>query len=165
MSLTFYYSPMSTAVLTNLVLEELGVPCERVTVDLKKGETHTQEFLRVNPNGKIPVLVHDGIAIWESAAITLYLGEIFGVAKGLYPRARPATGRGDEVGDLVQRHTGRCVRPLCSQHDRLVPGRATQRQGGRGRDLPTRTAVCRFSIGRSTAGNTCSRATRWPTPT
>jgi glutathione S-transferase len=92
MSLTFYYSPMSTAVLTNLVLEELAVPCERVTVDLQKGETHTQEFLRVNPNGKVPVLVHDGVAIWESAAITLYLGEIFGVAKGLYPEPGPQRG-------------------------------------------------------------------------
>jgi glutathione S-transferase len=92
MSLTFYYSPMSTAVITNLVLEELAVPCERVNVDLKKGETHTQEFLRVNPNGKIPVLVHDGVAIWESAAITLYLGEIFGVANGLYPQPGPQRG-------------------------------------------------------------------------
>jgi glutathione S-transferase len=92
MSLTFYYSPMSTAVITNLVLEELAVPCERITVDIKKGETHTQEFLRVNPNGKVPVLVHDGIPIWESAAITLYLGEIFGVAKGLYPEPGPQRG-------------------------------------------------------------------------
>ena len=92
MSLTFYYSPMSTAVITNLVLEELAVPCERVVIDIKKGDTHTQEFLRINPNGKVPVLVHDGTAIWESAAITLYLGEIFGVAKGLYPEPGPERG-------------------------------------------------------------------------
>lgn len=92
MSLTFYYSPMSTATLTDLVLEELSVPCERVRIDLKKGETRAQEFLRLNPNGKVPVLVHDGTPIWESAAITLYLGEIFGVAKGLYPEPGPARG-------------------------------------------------------------------------
>jgi len=92
MSLTFYYSPMSTAVLTDIVLEELAVPCERIRVDLKKSETRSQEFLRVNPNGKVPVLVHDGSAIWESAAITLYLGEIFGVAKGLYPEPGPERG-------------------------------------------------------------------------
>jgi glutathione S-transferase len=92
MSLTFYYSPMSTAVITNLVLEELAVPCERVAIDIKKGDTKSQEFLRVNPNGKVPVLVHDGTAIWESAAITLYLGEIFGVAKGLYPEPGPVRG-------------------------------------------------------------------------
>lgn len=92
MSLTFYYSPMSTATLTDIMLEELAVPCERVRIDLKKGETRTQEFLRMNPNGKVPVLVHDGTAIWESAAITLYLGEIFGVAKGLYPEPGPERG-------------------------------------------------------------------------
>ena len=92
MSLTFYYSPMSTAVITNLVLEELAVPCERVAIDIKKGNTHTPEFLRINPNGKVPVLVHDGTPIWESAAITLYLGEIFGVAKGLYPEPGPERG-------------------------------------------------------------------------
>lgn len=92
MSLTFYSSAMSTATITELVLEELAVPCERIRIDLKKGETRTPEFLRLNPNGKVPVLVHDGTPIWESAAITLYLGEIFGVAEGLYPEPGPARG-------------------------------------------------------------------------
>src|SRR6185437_3265067 len=92
MSLTFYYSPMSTAVITELVLDELAVPCERIRIDLKKGESRTPEFLRLNPNGKVPMLVHDGIPIWESVAITLYLGEIFGVAKGLYPEPGPERG-------------------------------------------------------------------------
>lgn len=92
MSLTFYYSPMSTAVITDLVLEELAVPCERIRVDLQKGESRGAQFLGLNPNGKVPVLVHDGTPIWESAAITLYLGEIFGVAKGLYPEPGPERG-------------------------------------------------------------------------
>jgi glutathione S-transferase len=117
MSLTFYHSPMSTATLTDLVLEELAVPCERVRIDIKKGDTRAPEFLRVNPNGKVPVLVHDGIAIWESAAITLYLGEIFGVAKGLYPEPGPQRGEamkwivwsnvtlGDAFGRLIRNTT------------------------------------------------------------
>ncbi|MGH8210068.1 MAG: glutathione S-transferase family protein [Steroidobacteraceae bacterium] len=92
MSLIFYYSPMSTAVVTNLVLEELGVPCEKITVDIKKGETRSPEFLRLNPNGKIPLVVHDGTPIWESAAITMYLGEVFGLEKGLYPAPGPKRG-------------------------------------------------------------------------
>ncbi len=99
MSLTFYYSPMSTAMITDVVLEELGMPCERVTIDLKKGQTRTPEYLRLNPNGKVPLLVHDGTPIWESAAITLYLGEIFGVAKGLYPP--PGTERGTAMKWIV----------------------------------------------------------------
>ena len=92
MSLTFYYAPMSTAGITAIVLEELGVPCERVTLDFKKGDTREPEFLRLNPNGKVPVIVHDGTPIWESAAITMYLGEVFGVEKGLYPRPGPKRG-------------------------------------------------------------------------
>jgi glutathione S-transferase len=111
MSLTFYYCPMSTATLSSLVIEELGVPCEKFKVDLQAGGTHTPEYLRLNPNGKVPMLVHDGVPIWESAAITLYLGEVFGVDKGLYPPAGPR--RGDlmkwvvwsnvSLGDAVRR--------------------------------------------------------------
>ena len=92
MSLTFYYAPRSTATITDLVLEELGVPCERIKVDLKKRETHSLEYLRLNPNGKVPLIVHDGTPIWESAAITMYLGEVFGVEKDLYPGPGPRRG-------------------------------------------------------------------------
>ena len=92
MSLTFYYAPMSTASVTELVLEELGIPCERVKLDLKSGATRTPEFLALNPNGKVPVVVHDGTVIFESSAITMYLGEVFGVDKKLYPAAGPKRG-------------------------------------------------------------------------
>jgi glutathione S-transferase len=95
MSLTFYYAPMSTASITSLVIEELGVPCEKVKLDLKKGDTNKPEFLKINPNGKVPVIVHDGTAIWESTAITMYLGETFGVEKKLYPP--PGTKRGEAM--------------------------------------------------------------------
>ena len=95
MSLIFYNSPMSTASITELVLAELDVPCEKVRVDLKKGETRTPDYLLLNPNGKVPLLVHDGVSIWESAAITLYLGETFGVEKKLYPP--PGTKRGEAM--------------------------------------------------------------------
>lgn len=92
MSLTFYYAPMSTASITTLVLEELEIPCERVKVDIKKGETKKPEYLKLNPNGKVPLLVHDGTIIFESSAITMYLGETFGVEKNLYPAAGPKRG-------------------------------------------------------------------------
>jgi glutathione S-transferase len=85
MSLTFYYAPQSTASITTLVLEELGVPCERVKLDFSKKETKTPEFLKVNPNGRVPAIVHHGVAIWESAAITIYLGETFGHQAKLWP--------------------------------------------------------------------------------
>jgi len=99
MSLTFYYSPMSTANITQLVLEELATPCERVRVDIQKGETRKPEYLRLNPNGKVPLIVHDGVPIWESAAITMYLGEVFGVEKRLYPAQ--GTKRGEAMKWIV----------------------------------------------------------------
>lgn len=92
MSLVFYFSPMSTASITHQILDELQVPHETVTLHLRKGETRTPEFLRINPNGKVPVIVHDGTPIFESCAITMYLGEAFGVERGLFPAAGPDRG-------------------------------------------------------------------------
>lgn len=92
MSLTFYFAPQSTASITTLVLEELAVPCERVKLDISKGETKKPEFMKLNPNGRVPTLVHDGVAIWESAAITIYLGETFGEKAKLWPAAGPKRG-------------------------------------------------------------------------
>jgi glutathione S-transferase len=85
MSLVYYYSPMSSAVRVTWAIEELSVPCERVLVDFRKGDTKAPEFLKLNPNGKVPLLVVDGRSIFESMAILVHLGETYGVAKGLYP--------------------------------------------------------------------------------
>jgi glutathione S-transferase len=92
MSLSFYYAPYSTASITEAVIAELGMTCDRVKLDIDAGETRTADFLAINPNGRVPAIVHDGIAIWESAAITLYLGETFGVDAGLYPKPGPMRG-------------------------------------------------------------------------
>jgi glutathione S-transferase len=85
MSITYYYAPMSTAVRTTWAINELGVPCERVKLDIRNKETKTEAFLKLNPNGMVPLLVVDGTPIFESTAILLYLAETYGVDKGLYP--------------------------------------------------------------------------------
>lgn len=95
MSLTFYYAPMSTASVTQVVLEELGVPVEKVKLDIRAGDAKKADFLKLNPNGKVPCLVHDGVPLWESSALTMYLGEQFGVDKQLYPA--PGTKRGEAM--------------------------------------------------------------------
>lgn len=92
MSLIFYYAPMSTATITETVIEELGIPVDKKKLDLKAGETTKPEFLKINPNGKVPTIVHDGTPIWESVAITIYLGEMFGVEKQLWPAQGPKRG-------------------------------------------------------------------------
>lgn len=85
MSLTFYYSPHSSASPVHWTLEELGIPYEKVPIDLKAGQQKQPDFLKLNPNGCVPLLVHDGVPIFESAAIQMHLGETFGVDKGIYP--------------------------------------------------------------------------------
>jgi glutathione S-transferase len=99
MSLIFYYVPMSTASITAAVLAELGIPCDRVQLSITDGDTQQPDFLKVNPNGRVPAIVHDGTAIWESAAITMYLGEVFGVEAKLYPPL--GTQRGEAMKWIV----------------------------------------------------------------
>jgi GST-like protein len=61
-----------------ILLEELEVPYQIVWVDLGKGEQHDPDYLRINPNAKIPALVDDGVPIFESGAILIYLAEKYG---------------------------------------------------------------------------------------
>jgi glutathione S-transferase len=59
-----------------LLLHQLGLPCERVELDILKGETRTPAFLAKNPNGRIPTLeLEDGTCLPESNAILWYLAE------------------------------------------------------------------------------------------
>lgn len=92
MSLTFYYVTMSTSSITEAVLAELNVDYKGIELDIDAGDTQTESFLKINPNGRVPVIIHDGVTIWESVAITLYLGETFGVDKALFPEPGPQRG-------------------------------------------------------------------------
>jgi glutathione S-transferase len=56
-------------------LQELGVDFEAITVNLPAGEHRQPEFLKLNPAGKIPVLVDGDLILTESVAIVLYLAE------------------------------------------------------------------------------------------
>ena len=59
-----------------LLLTQLGLPFAYVETDIMKGETRTPEFLKLNPNGRIPVLqLEDGTTLAESNAIIFYLAE------------------------------------------------------------------------------------------
>jgi glutathione S-transferase len=59
-----------------LLLTQLGIPFERVEMDILKGETRTPQFLKKNPNGRIPVLeIEPGTFLAESDAILFYLAE------------------------------------------------------------------------------------------
>lgn len=66
-------------------LQELGVDFESVVVNLAAGEGRSPEFLKLNPAGKLPVLVDGDLVLIESVAIALYLADKY-PEKGLIPR-------------------------------------------------------------------------------
>jgi glutathione S-transferase len=71
-----YFHPMSgNSRRALLVAAHLGIPLERVLVDLTKGEQRAAPHLARNPNGRVPVLDDDGLLLWESRAIMQYLAD------------------------------------------------------------------------------------------
>jgi glutathione S-transferase len=90
MSMTLYAANLSSATPVVHALKELEAPCEIVWLDLRKNEQKKPEFLALNPNGKVPTLIVDGTPMFEALAIMQWLGERFGVERGLWPTARSA---------------------------------------------------------------------------
>jgi len=70
-----YYAPRTRASRPRWLLEELGIPYELVRLDSSRKETRTPEHLARHPLGHVPVLEDDGIRIFESMAICLWLAE------------------------------------------------------------------------------------------
>ncbi len=60
-----------------LCLEEKGLAYESHVVDMANMEHHSPEYLKINPNGVIPALIHDGKPLYESGTICEYLDEVF----------------------------------------------------------------------------------------
>src|SRR5215467_361355 len=56
-------------------LQELGIDFEAIPIDLLAGEHRSPAFLKINPAGKLPVLVDGDVVLTESVAIVLYLAE------------------------------------------------------------------------------------------
>ena len=70
------YLPSGNGYKVRLLLTHLGIPFERIELDILKGETRTPEFLQKNLNGRIPVLeIAPGQFLAESNAIMVYLAE------------------------------------------------------------------------------------------
>ncbi len=70
------FLPSGNSYKVRLLLTQMGMPFERIDINILKGETHTPEFLSKNTNGQIPVLeVDTGKYLAESNAILVYLSE------------------------------------------------------------------------------------------
>lgn len=70
-----YYFPSPNPQKIRFAVNELGIECETLPVDLLKREQKSPEFLALNPYGRVPVLVDGDLKLWESHAILAYLGE------------------------------------------------------------------------------------------
>lgn len=75
--LTIYGSPQSSAGRCFWCLEETGVEYRAKSIDFSAGEHKAVDFLKVNPNGKVPALVDGDFTIWESLAINNYIAEAY----------------------------------------------------------------------------------------
>ena len=73
--LKFYFNGAPNPNKVALFLEESGLPYELIPVDTRKGDQFKPEFLKVNPNGKVPAIDDDGVFVFDSNAILLYLAE------------------------------------------------------------------------------------------
>ena len=73
--LTFHYTTAPNPMKVALFLEEAGLPYQPVPLDTRKGEQHRPEYLAINPNAKAPAIVDDGVIVFDSNAILLYLAE------------------------------------------------------------------------------------------
>ncbi len=83
-NLVFYTNPMSRGRIIRWMLEEVGQPYDTRVLRWETGETKSPDYLAINPMGKVPTIVHDGVVVTECAAICAYLADAFPQA-GLAP--------------------------------------------------------------------------------
>lgn len=89
-ALKIYGVPTSRARRTLWMARELGLDHENIPVRFDNGETRSADFLELNPNGHVPVIDDDGLILWESMAINLYLARKHGA---LWPATIAGEGR------------------------------------------------------------------------
>lgn len=87
-----HYFPGNASMAPHMVLVEIGVPFELKYVDRSAGAHNAAEYLKLNPNGLIPVLVDGALVLYETAAILMHLADT-------HPRAglAPALGTAERA--------------------------------------------------------------------
>jgi GST-like protein len=116
--LFYYTSPNARKIL--IALEELAVPYNLVWTNISEGDQFRPEFVKINPNGKIPAIIDrngpagETLAIFESGAILLYLAEKFGKLLPASPARRwealswlawQVSGQGPMCGQAAHFHS------------------------------------------------------------
>ena len=154
-----YYHPGNASLAPHMLLEEIGAPFELVLVDRANAAHKSPEYLKLNPNGQIPVLVEGDFVLYEAAAICLYLADRYPDAK-LVPPLQDAGARALlPVALLVHQHAAGDADALLLQR---AHGRRRRRQrGGAGEDIAPKRGPAPCSTGSTsnwprTAATGCS---------
>jgi glutathione S-transferase len=88
-----YWAPRTRSLRALWVLEEAGVPYERVKLDLMAGDQKSADYRAINPMAKVPALTDGPVAVAESGAICAYVAEVAPQAGLAPPLGDPARGR------------------------------------------------------------------------
>lgn len=76
--LTLYHAPRSRSFRILWLLEEIGAPFELKLVSIRRGDgSGVRDPMNPHPHGKVPAIVHDGVPVFETTAIALYLTDTF----------------------------------------------------------------------------------------
>ena len=76
--LLLYGGPRTRSPLVQWYLEELAIPYEYISLDIRAEEHRQPKYLNINPMGKVPAIVDGDFKLWESGAILLYLSDKYG---------------------------------------------------------------------------------------
>lgn len=116
-NLTFYHSPSTRSTATLILLEELNAPFELRVLDNKKGEQRAPAYLKINPMGKVPAIVHQGQLVTETVAIFIHLPDVF-----------PAAGLAPAIGDPLRGTYLRWMAYYAASFEPAVVDRAMKRE-------------------------------------
>jgi len=83
--LTLHYHPSDASLMPHILLEELGLPFELALVDRSRQAQKSPDYLKLNPNGLIPVLVDGELVLYETAAILMHLADSHPAAELMPP--------------------------------------------------------------------------------
>ncbi|MDX1403857.1 MAG: glutathione S-transferase N-terminal domain-containing protein [Woeseiaceae bacterium] len=87
--LTLFFSPRACSLACHIALEESGLPFTARMVKIREGEHRKDEYLKINPWGKIPALRVDNEVLTEAHAILSLIGDLAPADKAMIPRDDP----------------------------------------------------------------------------
>jgi len=115
-NLTLFTSPRACSTACHIALAESGLPYDVEIVKIREGQHLTDEYLQMNPWGKIPALRVDGEILTEAHAILGYIGDMAPTEKNLLPREPLRRARAHEWMNFLSSTVHIAFRPLFKPH-------------------------------------------------